>query len=201
MYFKFFISLSFLFASATTFGADGPFGLGWGMSEQDTKILGVNCEEKTTQSRITVCKTTSLPKNLSISDQYALYIDGKYQLQKVTMISEIISNDIYGSEGKEIYFDLKNKLSNKYGKPSDSFEYVGDELYDESDEFYQCLAYEGCGYYLSFYKDSSGETITLEIEGIRRGSGYISLSYEGPSWGAVVDEHNNKKSDSDEDAL
>ena len=69
------------------------------------------------------------------------------------MDSEDITNDAFGSKGKEMYDDIKSKLKNKYGEPTENFEFVGLRLYDESDEFYQCLSYDGCGMWTSFFVD------------------------------------------------
>jgi len=181
--------------------ADGPFGTIWGKSISGTEAQGVSCGEKTAKNRFTICKTTKLPKNLSISEQYSLYFDKKYNLQKVTMISKDITGDPYGSDGKEKYSDLKTKLTKKYGNPTGSYEYIGRKLYEESDEFYQCLRYSGCGTYISFFESKSGEVVALELKGLGRGKGYITIGYEGPSWSDALDAYKNKVSKSDEDAL
>ena len=186
---------------ASAMAGDGPFGIIWGKSISETEALGVSCGEKVKKDRFTICKTTKLPKNLSISEQYALYFDKKYNLQKVTMVSKDITGDIYGSDGKEKYADLKTKLSKKYGEPTNSLEYVGGKLWNEADEFYQCLAYPGCGAYVSLFQSKSGVAVVLELEGLGRGRGYISITYEGPSWSDAVDAYKNKESKSDEDAL
>jgi hypothetical protein len=116
------------------------------------------------------------------------------------MISKDITGDIYGTDGKEQYSDLKSKLTKKYDIP-DSYEYVGRKLWDEPDEFYQCLAYPGCGTYASFFETKSGETVSIALKGLGRGKGYLKITYEGPSWSDAVDAYRNKESKSDEDAL
>lgn len=201
--FKKFITSVFAFALIPTsvIAADGPFGIDWGKSLSEIEAMGVTCSNKSTEDRFTICKTTSLPKNLSISEQYALYFDKKYHLQKVQMVSRNIENDITGSDGKETYSDLKSKLTEKYGTPTNSYEYIGRKLWDEYDEFYQCLAYSGCGTWLSLFESKAGEVIALQLKGLGRGKGYITLAYEGPSWSNAVDAYKSKESEADADAL
>ena len=199
---KLLLSILLLLPYTTAVAAGGPFGIIWSNSIKQTEAKGVSCKAKIKKDRFTICKTNKLPKNISISEQYALYFDKKYKLQKVTMISKDITDDIYGSEGKEIYFNLKSKLTKKYGDPENSLEYTGGELYNESDEFYQCLAYSGCGLYTSLYKSKkTGETVVLDLKGLNRGKGYLTITYEGPSWSDAVDAYKSKESKSDEDAL
>lgn len=61
------------------------------------------------------------------------------------MYSEDIENDTYGSEGKEKYENIKTSLRKKYGLPTLKLEVSGLTLWNEPDEFYQCLDYDGCG--------------------------------------------------------
>lgn len=101
--FKKIITSVFAFALMPTSvsAADGPFGIEWGKSLSEIEAMGVTCSNKSTEDRFTTCKTTSLPKDLSISEQYVLVFDKKYHLQKVQMISKDIDNDIAGSDGKK----------------------------------------------------------------------------------------------------
>ena len=103
--------------------------------------------------------------------------------------------------GKKKYTNLKSQLTKKYGNPTVSFERVGGKLWDETDEFYQCLAYPGCGDYIAFFKSQSGASVVLELKGLGRGKGYLRISYEGPSWPDAVDAYKSKEAKSDEDAL
>ncbi len=201
--FKIIITSVFAFALIPTsaIAGEGPFGIDWGNSISEIEAMGVTCSNKSTKDRFTICKTASLPKNLSISEEYVLYFDKKYYLQKVKMTSKDIDNDISGSDGKETYSDLKSKLTAKYGAPTNSYEYIGRKLWDEYDEFYQCLAYSGCGAWISFFKSKAGEVVALQLNGLGRGQGYITLTYEGPSWSNAVDAYRSKESEADADAL
>jgi len=179
---------------------EGPFGLHWGSKAEDLVSSGINLINETVQGRYKLYETGNLPKNLSIAEKYILIFDEKYGLQKVMMLSEDITGDIYGTKGKSIYSDLKSKLTAKYGPPTQSFERVGFSLYDEPDEFYQCLKYEGCGFWSSLFSSDS-INIGLDLKGISRGVGYIKITYEGPLWSKSINEKELNESKSDADAL
>ena len=181
-----------------------PFGLEWGMTVQDAKDLGVEMQKSGAEGRLTIYSAESLPKNLSIAESYALVFDSQFSLIKIKMVSNNIENDPYGTEGKEKYSDLKHILVTKYGPPEEgmSVELIGLALYDESDEFYQCLAYSGCGYWMAGFTDkTSGMIVGLQLKGLSRGKGYIVLSYEGPLFSDAVNAHKDDVTKTDDDAL
>ena len=182
--------------------ADAPFGLTWGMSKAEVESLGVTLLESSSEGSIAFYRTDELPIDLSNAEIYSLVIEEDRGLQKVTMVSDNIENDAYGDEGKRVYNRLKTALIDKYGEPDSDFEFVGGTLWDEDDEFYQCLAYDGCGGWASFFiNESAGESVFISLEGLSRGTGYIKLAYEGPEWGAVVDEADAAKASQDASAL
>jgi len=89
-------------------------------------------------------------------------------------MSKKIKSDVYGTEGQKEYFKYKEALTNKFGKPKNSLEVVGLEVFEDSDEFYQCLTYDGCGCYVSLF----GDHLTLKLEGIERGKGNLIITYK-----------------------
>lgn len=198
------LAISILFGAESFCAAkevsNGPFGLTWGSSIDEVRALGIQLTEVDKKGRLTICMTTSLPKNLSIGKDYVLLFDSQYGLQKAIMISKAITDDVYGTKGKKIYSRLKLKLSKKYGT-AELMEYVGEDLYNESDEFYQCLKYPGCGDWLSYFDLDSNGFISLKLEGLRRGEGHIVLLYEGPMWSKVIDAKDKNISNSDDQAL
>jgi hypothetical protein len=102
--------------------------------------------------------------------------------------------------GIKLYGKVKTSLSNKYGEPT-QYEYTGNELYDEYDEFYQCLMYDGCGTWASFWSIENGGVVMIELKGLSRGTGYLNMAYESAKWPNIVDRINKEKSQSDMDAL
>ena len=181
---------------------EGPFGITWGMTKYQVQALGVQMEPSSAKLGIQSFKATNLPKSISIADFYGLTFDTKRGLQKVTMISKDIVDDPYGSEGKKLYADVKDALVKKYGEPTFGLESVGAKLWDESDEFYQCLDYSGCGMWAAGFEDEEGgESILLQVEGMARGKGFIRLTYEGPKWSEAVDAMEANEAKTDADAL
>lgn len=180
---------------------EAPFGLEWGIFEKDFKEKGIvaSCE---TSETFTSCKASVVPKSVSVAENYLLILDKKLGLQKVVMIGNTIDGDLYGSEGKLAYQRIKSNLEKKYSSPK-SFEYVGSQLYRDDDEFYQCLAYDGCGQWVSFWQvaDNKGGIVALYLNGVRRGQGYIKLSYESKDWSLAVDRVQKERDSKDASAF
>ena len=196
----FFFVMFFMTSLTTAFAQEiakvpPPFGLIWGMSQADVKRMGVLLECKQHEP-FTVCTTSSLPKNLSNVEFYQLIFSADNKLVKTRYVSNDFTNDAFGTEGKAEYQRVKKALSKKYGSPKNS-EYVGLRLYKDSDEFYHCLAYDGCGDWFSLWKFSDESGIVLNLSGLKRGTGYMSISYETSNFGAAIDNHKEQ----DESAL
>lgn len=182
--------------------ADAPFGLTWGMSKSEVESLGVTLFDEEQNRNIKLYRTNELPIDLSNAEFYGLIFDENRGLQKITMVSDTISNDAYGREGKSAYDRIKTALIGKYGDPTNDYDFIGLKLWDESDEFYQCLAYDGCGGWASFFEnEETGEVTALSLNGLRRGEGYLTLEYEGPGWGAALDDKDSAVNSQDNEAL
>ena len=178
-----------------------PFGLTWGQSKADLQSQGVAFYDCGDIDFVQTCQTKSLPKPLSIAEIYILLFHSRKGLVKVGMFGKTISDDITGSDGKADYAHIKTRLTTKYGARLTGVERVGQKLYDGHDEFYQCLAYAGCGGWLSLWKGSDGSGIVLKLEGLSRGVGYLTLTYQSKEWSKIVDDEKAKKSTDDDSAL
>ena len=178
-----------------------PFGLTWGQSKADLQSQGVafyDCGDFDLAQR---CRTKILPKSLSIAEFYFLFFHPRKGLVKVGMVGKTINDDIAGSNGKSDYARIKTSLTTKYGPRLSKVEIIGQKLYDGHDEFYQCLAYAGCGAWLSFWEGSDESGILLKLEGLSRGVGYLVLMYDSKEWSQIVDDEKAKKSTDDDSAL
>lgn len=174
------ISYSFPYDVA---GAEAPFGYKWGQKVDTRKCT----EHEEVSKGTTVCKTSDVPKPFSKLDfVYLVLRNGA--LVKVTAYLKDITNDPFGTAGLEAYGSLKGVLSKKYGEPSSEAEFIGRELYQESSEFYQCLKYDGCGMFFSVWGVSEGSQVALQLEGSRRGTGFIKLIYESTMFKEAVAE-------------
>ncbi len=204
---KAFHSLIFcaLFASLSSpvSAADGDeamFGLRWGMKAAEVQASGVTITKKKGDRNLEIYEAVSLPKNVSDVESYSLiFADGR--LAKISAIGKNIANDPSGSNGKERFEAIAKALTEKYGKPSNSYQSTGNKLFKEYDEFYQCLAYSGCGQWTTVYEPNDKD-IVIELKGIRRGTGYLVITAEAkPQWSQALDVYKSRKSSSDKDAL
>ena len=194
------LSLSFCLSAFAADGDDALFGLRWGMTIPDVKAVSVNLTKKKGERNLEFYSSTSLPKNISDVELYSMiFADGK--LVKIWAISKDISNDPTGSTGKERFETLQSTLAEKYGKTIFNSQSIGNKLYKEYDEFYQCLAYSGCGQWTKFF-ESADKVISVELKGLRRGIGYIEVTAEAkPQWNRALEAYKSNKSKSDKDAL
>lgn len=194
------ISLMLLTTSSLASEISAPFGFTWGQSKSELQSSGVKLTECSIDDGLETCRTVTPIKGVSFGQLYVLFIDEESGLHKVVMISENITSDITGAEGKALYSKVKSSLDNKYGD-SKSYEYIGMKLYDEYDEFYQCLKYDGCGTWASFWAPEGGGAAVVELAGVGRGSGFLKLSYESKVWSQILENIKKRQQASDNDAL
>lgn len=183
-------------------GYQAPLGLKWGESKESfIKNYNASPADKL-QSRMRLYAIGKLPVNVPGFDEFYALLDQKYGLVKI-VIAENISEDAYGNKGTDDYKKLQDILTKKYGKPSVHYEYSGKTVYTEDDEFYQCLAYQGCGTYSSIYKPTDGGTIGLEVHGRsrERGQGYITITYESTLFDQVIREEDSDSKNKVEQGL
>jgi len=190
-----------LFASAhAADGDDALFGLKWGMSVAEFKTAGVILTKLRGERNLETYKALSVPKPLSDVETYMfVFADGR--LVKMSAIGKAIVGDPTGSTGKEKFDTLHKALDEKYGKPTQNYQSIGNKLYKEYDEFYQCLAYSGCGMWVSVF-ESPDKAIFIELKGSRRGTGQLEVTAESkPQWMNALDVYKSGKASSDKDAL
>ena len=191
-------SLSFPAGAAD--GDEALFGLRWGMTIAEVKAAGVTLTKTKGDRNLEIFKASSVPKSLSDFESYSMiFADGK--LVKLWGISKDISEDPSGSSGKERFETLRAALTQKYGSPKLNSQTTGNKLFKEYDEFYQCLAYSGCGLWVSTY-ETPDKHLSIELKGLRRGTGYIDITSEAqPQWTQALEVYKSRRNSSDKDAL
>lgn len=196
------IAISTLLITMNSFASEieAPFGFAWGQSKSDITSAGVAFTECAIDKDIETCQTSKPIKGVSFGELYALFIHKDKGLHKVIVISKDIKSDSTGAEGKALYSKVKTSLDKKYGS-SRSYEYTGNKLYEENDEFYQCLKYDGCGSWVTFWSLDNGGNALIELKGVARGHGFLRLAYESNVWSQIVDNLRANEQASDEDAL
>lgn len=202
----FLVFLCFLVSSAKSQSyPNAPFGFEWGQSQDDLKKKGVSLAGCINDGDFVACEAKNPIKPVSFGDIYLPRFHKTEGLQWVGVLSNRFEDDISGSEGKELYDKVKQSLIKKYKEPDASLsqEVFGLTVYDGYDEFYQCLAYSGCGYWGSlwnFHKDGGG-AVNLQLIGLGRGVGRLKIIYESNKWSGLLDEMKEKINSSDDDSL
>jgi hypothetical protein len=193
------ITLIIALLLSVSYAADNaPLGLVWGQ-----KILSSQCLSKSEKiddkTGLVLCVLKDVPNPIPDLDGVTVVLSPERNLLKVRVFFKDISEDPYGSKGIKEFTKYTNILTKKYKEPGLHKTITGVTLYENSDEFYQCLRYAGCGMYLAIWDLPDGGAISLELKGIARGKGFIVISYETPAFSAELrksEERNRKKAES-----
>lgn len=193
----------FLASAAIAEEASAPFGLQWGASAEEVeKIVGASPDDKLLWGRVQSFDVALAPLTPPNTRTILLAVDPELGLGRIIWISEEISNDAFGSAGKRNFNEIKTILTEKYGNPESAMEKTGVTLWKDRDEFYQCLAHDGCGLWFALWKTvEPAMKISLKIQGVRRGEGFIVLTYEGPNWSEIVAKVNSSENKAKKDAF
>lgn len=166
---------------------EAPFGFTWGQTLQDIQSMNLEIiQEKMQWTHVHRIDLKNAPITPDDTDQIILMVDPKFGLGRIIWISNVIKDDIFGSKGKEKYVEISSLLSSKYGTAQTIVEHIGLELYRDDDEFYECLAYSGCGIWVTSWQIPDG-AIVVQLRGLARGTGYLGVTYEGPNWQEILD--------------
>ena len=174
---------------STSAGADAQqqiiqpsFDLNWGESIADVeaRYQVVNRDTSTPGITLLFLAGDQFPSN---TDTVAAAFSEEFGLMKVVWNSENFTEDPFGNQGKAEFDKLYDTLARKLG-PGDKTTIVGLVLWNERDEFYQCLDHAGCGGWIAFWRgtDSEDSVAMLQLKGLSRGVGYLSYGVESPDW-------------------
>lgn len=174
------------------------FGLKWGMSPQQISAMGITLNKTGSERNFSHYTTDSLPKNLSYSESFSLIFD-ENSLVKMKMVSVSIEGDLFGTEGKKLFDRTIEMLSKSY-KVGQVFCRTGLELYKDENEFYECLAYEGCGFWVTGLTGGNKQ-IVVKLEGLKRGGGYLTITVESLMFSKSLEKYEKLKESSDSKAF
>lgn len=171
------------FADEDSVGFNAPAGFTWGDTKSQIEAEGVSFGKCKKVKHFLRCSARSAPKNISFVKGYLLMFDAQSErLVQVLVAWDSIKNDSFGKKGKKQYDGLKNALMSKYPDSKiRSTERVGDRVFRDRDEFYECLNYGiKCGAWVSVFSwDSGNESrILLGIRANSLGEGNIAILYE-----------------------
>lgn len=111
-----------------------PLGLEWGLSQDDTKKLGVELGSGSDDSFGKGAALTKVPQ--AIGDAEVVFGSFGYndKLFRIVIISKPFANDPFGNGVIGRYSALQGILSEKYGKPAQTHR-LGDSIYAEQRYF------------------------------------------------------------------
>lgn len=99
----------------------------------------------------------------------------------VNIVSKYISDDYYMEKIVSVYKGEKEKLSRNYKLVSShEYIYLGNRYGIESP--LKCLNYLDCGKYNSYFEDTLGNTIRLEIKSLDGNKSYLELSLQNSTF-------------------
>jgi hypothetical protein len=164
---------------------EAPFGLEWGMQVGDLTALDIAIQSTTKSGNLAVVTVTETPEALDDTYLVTLWFDNELGLVNVRWTSNKIEADTSGERGRRKYTETRRFIVENYGEPTDEALVIGARLFDQDDEFYQCLAYEGCGVWSAIWEQEPAGGILLSIEGMDPGTGFVQLYFESEGWTAV----------------
>jgi hypothetical protein len=123
--------------------APAPFGLQWGMEVSGLTERYMPLQSTTRTGDLTVVNLTKAPRAPAETYLVNLLFDREMGLVKVRWMSTDIKGDATGKNGRRKYREVRQYVVDSYGEPTDEALVIGARLFDQDDEFYQCLAYEG----------------------------------------------------------
>lgn len=173
-----------------------PFGLSWGATSKELSDIGFT--KLDSGDDMVAMHSYATPKSWSIGKEYVVFLYND-KMVRAGAFSEPFKNDVYGTEGKEAFERIVGLIGKKYG-PMKKTTFTGLKLYKDSDEFYQCLEYAGCGYYQASL-DYAGGQIHVRLIGERRGEGKLMVSYDSPELNAANSAIDAKGMENDDDAF
>jgi hypothetical protein len=171
---------------------DAPFGLRWGATFDELKVRGVSGELQQDDGKLLTYQVRKLPKAPNETDVARLNIDRQFGLQRIVWVSKTLSEDPSGQKGLELYQATKQKLSEEYGTPrSADEEMAGSQTHGQS-SFYQCLAEDGCGVFVTVWRTPDIDA-RLRLIGTAAGKGWLEIVFLGPDWDDVATKLEKKK--------
>jgi hypothetical protein len=167
----------------------GPFGLDMGMSLNRLKQLG----SVTSLKSANMYKIENLREVHPDFETYTIMVSPKLGLCKIRAIGQTFRNDSYGTEMKQKFDSLSRAISNKYGPPKDSHDFLKhSSIWKEPREWMMALL-KNERILTTFWTDGLPDNldgIMLDTNGLSMDSGFIDLIYEFKNYSACKEERN-----------
>lgn len=188
---KLFLALIFGLISTFVFGA--PFGLKMGMTIDE---ISEQCEEELSFVKDDIYLVKPIKKH-PLFDYYAVYVNKKAGLYHIRAISAPITTNKYGTELKNAFNNVKDRIAKTYGQPEINNKVDSNiSSYDQEDENWFYTLKEGSRELSAVWGYNSPladnlDTVALEcsfVNGFYDGTGQLVLYYYFNNADAVEDE-------------
>jgi hypothetical protein len=182
--------------------ATGPFGLHRGMAKDEVvKLVGKDAVKKTEgilgqpPSRAEKVELLTVPRPHAAFESFTLMFSAKDGLLKIIAYGKDIRTNGFGEAVRTSFDELRDAVSQTYGKPGKSIDFVRTgSIWHEPEDFMMGLLKEERN--LAVMWDTalpnSIHAIVLEANALSRDKGYLTLTYEFQGWGEFVDEMKKK---------
>jgi hypothetical protein len=164
---------------------EAPFGFRWGQSLDELAAAGVKGAIRQDEENISVLQSGSVSGAGDDTDLVRLIVDRHFGLQRIEWASKNLGDDPSGQKAVALYHKMKTILSDEYGAPRSSAEEIGVVTYTGPDDFFKCLATDGCGAYASVWRSGYSD-VAMHLVGTSAGKGWLEIVYVGPDWEDVV---------------
>ncbi len=196
-----FILLVSLVSLAQDKPAAGPFGFERGMTrEQITQLVGKGTPSA--KNPRVVLTVTSAPNPNPAFEKYVLFISPTQGLLKVVAVGVTIQTGDTGSELQSGFSAIVSGVSQKYGKPSNTFDSCNGGT-GCSDSAYWMLSLMEKNRTLEAFWEMKDRPpvnfvtmISLETNPLSLNTGYFSLGFEFEGWNQFVDSEQAKQNNS-----
>ena len=185
--------LALIFGLLSTFIYAAPFGLKMGMTIEE---IAEQCEEEPSFVKDDIYLVKPV-KSHPLFEYYAVYISEKTGLYQIRAISAPITSNRFGTELKNAFTNVKDRIAKVYGKPkiNDKYNNTADSYYQEDEYWFYALR-EGSRELSAVWGYNSSladnlDTVALECSvtsGFYEGSGQLILYYYFTNARAVEDE-------------
>lgn len=185
-----------MFGLISTFIFAAPFGLKMGMTIDE---IGEQCEEEPSFVKDDIYLIKPVKKH-PLFEYYAVYVNEKTGLYQIRAISLPIASNKFGTELKDAFNNVKDRIAKTYGKPKiiDRYNNTADSYY-QKDEYWFYALREGSrelsaawGYNSSLADNL--DTVALECsvtDGFYDGTGQLILYYYFNNISGVEDEQDS----------
>ena len=182
-----------IFGLISTFIYAAPFGLKMGMTVEE---IAEQCEEEPSYFEDDIYFVKPIKKH-PLFDYYAVYVNEKTGLYQIRAISSPITTNKFGTELKNAFNSLKDRIAKTYGKPkvTDKYSNSSDSYYQQDEYWFYSLR-EGSRELSAVWGYDSAlsdelESVALEctvLSGFYEGTGQLVLYYYFKNTSAVEDE-------------